>query len=88
MVILWLLLFYFFLINFFLFFFYLFSSKLSGREESLDEDPRCQYVLLTKVLFQHANQDMTTPETSDRVALASNARSMGEQWYVWKRERR
>ena len=56
--------------------------KLSGREDSLDGDPRCQYVLLTKVLFQHANQDMTTPETSDRVALASNARSMGEQWYV------
>ena len=43
-----------------------------------DSDPRAQYVLLVKVLYQYANPDMTTPETKDRSVLAKDARTMGD----------
>ena len=41
-------------------------------------DARAMYVLLYKVLLQHANPAMTTPETADPLALAGSVRKMGE----------
>ena len=50
-------------------------------------DARSLYVLLYKVLLQHANPNMTTPETSDPTGLAGNVEKIGEAFGVYTHNR-